>query len=104
MAELSKLHREIISRSTMAVVALALLYGGYRCMRAGNEWSHAFRDQNDYASRRQVRRGSGAGYAYGAGVLLLIGGGVFGLMAVVPAETFARLMGPPDTSRRSWDE
>ena len=32
---LSTLQREIISRSAMAVLGLALLYGGYRCVKTG---------------------------------------------------------------------
>ena len=98
MAELSKLQRELISRATMAVLSIALLYGGYRCFRAGYEWHQQFKEQTTHSTYRNRRTGSPAVLPYIAGVVLLLGGGVFGLMAVTRADTFARIMGPPDLS------
>jgi hypothetical protein len=98
MAELTKLQRELISRGTMAVLSLALLYGGYRCFRAGYDWHQQFKEQSTHSTYRGRRTGSPALLPYLAGGVLLLGGAVFGLMAVTRAETFARIMGPPDLS------
>jgi hypothetical protein len=102
MAEPAKLHRELISRGAMLVLALALLYGGWRCVKAGadvGEWVKGNVDEQ----RRPIARGRAHSnrasiILYVVGGALLLGGGVFGLMAVVPANTFARLMGPPNFS------
>jgi hypothetical protein len=101
MAELSKLHRELVSRGAMLVVAAALLYGGWRCVKAASDvddWAKGVREEQrqSYRARRSTNRASLILYV--AGGALLLGGGVFGLMAVVPANTFARLMGPPNFS------
>jgi hypothetical protein len=106
VAELTKFQREIISRATIGVIALALLYGGWRCIAAGVEWSREFRERNPdrrlKTARRSSGRSSGAGYAYLAGGLLILCGGVAGLAAVVPSETFGRIMKPGSKSSL-WD-
>ncbi len=99
--ELTRFQRELISRSAMVIVALTLLLGGYKCMRAGQkvESEHrASQEQNRRPPTDRRARDPGGGAAPLLNLLggaLLLGGGVFTLMAVLPPEKFARLMGPP---------
>ena len=104
MPELTKLQRELVSRGTLVVLALLLLYGSYRCFAAGNAWQREFDVKHpEYVGRREQGT-SGALIPYAAGVVLLAGGGFLGFMGLASGWRFARAMGPPDTSRTSWDE
>ena len=102
MPQFSKLQRAIISRTAAGVLALGLLFGGYKCLRKGSDLERAAR-----AHARQVSKPGSGGQTGGSGVAvianlaggaLLLAGGMFALMAVVPAETFGRIMGPPSTT------
>jgi hypothetical protein len=94
--ELTKLQREIISRAAMAVVGLALLYGGYRCFRVGREFQREFREQRPGRTYRQERRSGDGGLPIFIGVVLVISAVPFGLAAVLPTAWFAKVMGPPN--------
>lgn len=104
MAELSTFQRNLISRGAMAVLALALLYGGYRCIAKGNDLRREYQEANQGGEpfNRRGRRvsPSGSTLPYAAGGLLVLVGGVFAVAAVLPADAFARFMGPPNTARR----
>ena len=93
---LTRLQREIISRTAMAVLGLALLYGGYRCLRIGWQFQREYREQHPSQAYRQQRRSSGAGLPILIGAVLVISGAPFVLAAVLPSGWFARLMGPPN--------
>ena len=90
--QLSKLHREIISRSTMVVLGLGLLFGGYKCL-----WFARL-----VAQEVTARQGRAVGLVALLGIVLLILGGVFVLAAITPTSVFARIMGPP-TNTTLWD-
>ena len=90
--EPSKLHREIISRSTMGVLGLGLSYGGYKCL-----WFARL-----VAQEVTVRQGRVVGLAALLGIALLILGGILVLAAITPTSVFARIMGPP-TNTTLWD-
>jgi len=79
----------------MAVLGLALLYGGYRCLKTGWEFRREFREEDSSATYRQTRRSSAAGLPILIGVVLVISGAPFALAAVVPTTWFAKVMGPP---------
>ena len=90
--ELSKLQREIISRTTMGVVGLGMLYGAYKCL-----WFARLVSQEISA-----RQGRVLGLPILLGIVLLILGAVFTLAAVTPTSVFARIMGPP-TNTTLWE-
>ena len=104
MPELSKLQRELISRGAMVALALVLLFGGYACLRKARQVAEGHRARTEQNARPVADRGLPEPGSAGAGVLNLIGyalllaGGVFVLMAVLPPETFGRIMGPPNTT------
>ena len=104
MAELTKFQRELISRGTLVVLALLLLIGGYRCIRAGYSWQAEFDEKHPEYAGREERSTSGAGIPYAAGTVLLMGGAFLAFMGLAPSWRFARAMGPPRTSISRWDD
>ena len=96
---LTKLQREIISRAAMAVLGVALLYGGYRCLKTGLEFHRESREQHPGRTYRQERRSSGAGLPFMIGAVLVLLGAPFALAAVIPTAWFAKVMGPPNQIR-----
>ena len=96
---LTKLQREIISRAAMAVLGLALLYGGYRCLRTGWEFQRESLDQHPTQASPQQRRSSGSLLPILIGAVLALLGTPFVLAAILPTTWFARLMGPPNQIR-----
>jgi hypothetical protein len=92
---LTRLQREIISRAAMAVLGLALLYGGYRCLKTGWQFHREYREQHPNQTSGQRPRSTGAALPFLIGVVLAISGAPFVLAAVLPSDWFAKLMGPP---------
>ena len=80
---------EVVSRATMAVVGLALLFGGYTCL------SVAYGILRQYVETSQSGNGSGAGLPGMIGIVLLIVDGFFLLAALVPVRWLSRLVNPP---------
>lgn len=103
--ELSKVQREIISRSAMAVLAGAILFGSYKCFAAANDI------RGDYDERHSITRkisnplgplsvrrrnyarrdASGAAFPMLLGIVLLLLGGPLALAAVTPTGMFAKM-------------
>jgi hypothetical protein len=98
--ELTKLHREIISRVAMAVLGLGLLYGGYKCLRTAYDFNEEARERQvkmtASTASRPPRRDSGAGLPGLIGAVLVLLGAPFALASVLPTSVFARIMGPPN--------
>ena len=94
--QLTKFHREIISRATMGVVAAGLLYGGVKCLLVAREFAEVV------VPTRSGRSSGGAGLPLMAGIVLVVLGAVFGLAAVTPSTLFGRIMGPP-TNTTLWE-
>ena len=80
---------EVVSRATMAIVALAMLFGGYKCLSVANGIRQEYVQSSNYG------HDSGAGLPAMIGIGLLIVGGFFLLAAVVPVGLLARLIRPP---------
>src|SRR5688500_5082087 len=93
--------REVVGRVAMAVVGLALLWGSYRCFRAGADIR---RDVNERAAARVDRPragGSGAPAFFGAGLALF--GAPLALAAVVPIAVMEKLLGP-QRNNTLWED
>src|SRR5689334_4284103 len=103
MPELSKFQRALISRGTLVVLALALLYGGYRAVHAGYTAQAEFDAKHPEYVRREEQGTSGAMIFYVVGGVLLLAGAFLGFMGVVSMATFGRVMGPPNLSTTPWD-
>jgi hypothetical protein len=104
MPELSPFHRELISRGTLVVLALLLLYGGYRCIRTGMAWQADFDAKHPEYVDREERGTSGALIPYLGGAVLLLLGGFLGFMGVTPSGTFGEMMGPPNLDTGDLDD
>ena len=90
--ELSKLQKEIIGRAALAVIGLALLWGGWKCMAIAAEIREETRKERRDALTRRGRRTGAAGLPMAIGIALLAGGGLFTLGAILPAGTFVKLI------------
>jgi len=88
---MSKLSREITGRCAIAVMGLALLWGGYKCLRVGWAIQDDFnqRDTGPYPSRRS----SGSGLPIGIGIVLVLFGAPLTIAAMVPVRVFEKMMG-----------
>jgi hypothetical protein len=104
MPELTKFQRELISRGTLVVLALILLFGSFRCFRAGYSWQKEFDEKHPEYADREERATSGAAIPYAAGAVLLAGGAFLGFMGLASTWRFAKAMGPPQTSISRWDD
>jgi hypothetical protein len=93
--QLTKFHREIISRTTTGAVAAGLLYGGVKCLVVAREFA-------DASVPARSGQSSGAGLPLGAGIVLVVLGAVFALAAVTPSSLFGRIMGGP-TNTTLWE-
>ena len=103
MSQLTEFQRELISRGTLVVLALILLYGSFRCFRAGYSWQAEFDEEHPEYADREERGTSGAAIPYVAGAVLLAGGGFLAFMGLASSWRFARAMGPPDTNLE-WED
>jgi hypothetical protein len=90
---MTKLTREIIGRSAIGVLGVALLYGGFVCLRTGWEID---RDPGAGGTHRRSIRRQTSGLPYAAGVVLLVFGVPLTVAAVVPTHVFERFIGPPN--------
>jgi hypothetical protein len=104
MAELSKLQRELISRGTLLVLALLLLYGGFRAIRVGYVAQAEFDQRHPEYLDRAERGTSGAMLFYVGGAVLLLAGGFLAFMGLASMRTFERAMGPPNLDTSPWDD
>jgi hypothetical protein len=93
--QLTKLHREIISRATMGVVATGLVYGGVKCLLAA-------RDFAEVSVSSRSGRSDGTGLPLVVGIVLVVVGAVFALAAVTPSSVFGWIMGGP-TNTTLWE-
>ena len=102
--ELSKLKKEIIGRAALAVIGIALLWGGWKCMAVAAEIRDETRKERREAVTRRGRRFGAAGLPMAIGIALLAGGGLFTLGAILPAGTFVKMISddgaPKNTSTR----
>ena len=90
--ELSKLQKEIIGRAALAIIGLALLWGGWKCMAVAAEIREETRKERREAFTRRGRRMGAAGLPMAIGIALLAGGGLFTLGAILPSGTFVRMI------------
>jgi hypothetical protein len=89
---------EVVSRATMAIVALAMLIGGFKCLSLANRIRQEYIHSPAYDTHQihqNVGSDSGANLPAMIGIGLLIVGGFFLLAAVVPVELLSRLVSPP---------
>jgi len=89
---------EVVSRATMAVVALAMLFGGYKCLSFASRIRQEYIHSPQYDAHQihpNIGSDSGANLPAMIGIGLLIVGGFFLLAAVVPVELLSRLVSPP---------
>src|SRR5690349_12117338 len=97
LGRMNRLTREIIGRSTMLVLGVAMLMGGWRCWTKGREllaeWDQRHpRKHGDYVSDDDRDRESGAYYVNKVGWLLLGSGAVTTAAAVVPVRMLPDLL------------
>ena len=88
---MSGLAREIISRTTLGLIALALLYGSYVCVDASVRWKREWREKHPEPINRRQRDMSGSGYAMLAGIIILPIGLLVLTTAVVPSHWLLRI-------------
>jgi hypothetical protein len=102
---MNKLQRELVSRATAGVVGLAFLYGGWRCVAKGMEFSEEARGRQVLAKSSSTRRSSGSGLPFMAGGVLLLIGAAIGGIAVVPTRLIDKVyrISPPETGDRGQD-
>jgi hypothetical protein len=104
---------EIIGRCALALIGLAFLWGGYKCVRTGIDIERDF-NQRHSADLRYTRSSSGSGPPLAIGIVLLIIGAPFLTAAVVPVRVIEKLLGrqsnntlwqnpDPGSSLGRWD-
>lgn len=100
---MGKLAREIISRTTMGVVAALLFFGGFECVQVARriDADCAARNPQASISRTRERSASGLPWAFGIGLFAL--GGVMGLAAVLPVNALVKVLGPHSPPVRTGD-
>lgn len=91
---------EIIGRSALAVLGLAFLIGGYKCIRTAIAIERDF-DQRASHTFRYTRSSSGAGIPLAAGVTLCILGAPLLFAAFVPVRAVEKLLGR-QTNNTLW--
>lgn len=92
---MTQFRRELVSRGTAAVVALLLLYGGWRCAAKGAALSRearteAARADGPYGGRAGPRA-TGAGPVYVVGAVLALGGLPLAGVALLPTRWIYRV-------------
>jgi hypothetical protein len=106
-----RLTREVIGRAALTVIAFALLWGGYKCIRTSYVIQREFNQQHTAPTRAT----SGSGVPFAIGVVLLVVGSPFLFAAVVPVRAVEKLLGrqsnntlwqnpDPGSAARSWFE
>ena len=91
---------EIIGRGALAVIGLALLWGGYKCVRTGLAIQKDFNDRN--ASRlHHTRSGGGSLAPFALGAVLVIAGAPGLTAALVPVGVMEKLLGR-QTNNTLW--
>jgi hypothetical protein len=98
---MNRLMREIIGRSTMLVLGVAMLLGGWRCWTKGREliveWDqHHPPTHGEHVSADDRARNSGAYYVDLLAWLLLLGGAITAAAAVLPVAMLPGLMSVAD--------
>jgi hypothetical protein len=92
--------RSLISKATLAVIAIALLYAGYRCIAFSRA---AVQEAKERAGNRPLTRGerrlTGAGLPLAVGVGLCGLGTIAAAGAVLPWSFFDRFVRPPSSER-----
>ncbi len=101
MKKTDNLLGEVVSRTTMAIVALAMLFGGYKCLSVANgirqEYVHSPTYDNHHPNY-DYGNSSGAGLPAMIGIGLLVVGGFFLLAAIFPVGMLTRFINPPRAS------
>jgi hypothetical protein len=98
---MNPLAKEIIGRSMMLVLGVAMLLGGWRCWTKGREllaeWDQRHpQEHGSYVSDDDRSRESGAYYVNLVGWLLLGGGAITTAAAVVPVRMLPDLLNVAD--------
>ena len=88
--------RPVVSRGTMLVLALLLLWGGFKCFKTASylREDYAQRVERGETPARTGRRrasASGAGLPTLAGVVLVVLGGGLGVLAVLPMNLMEKI-------------
>jgi hypothetical protein len=94
---MTKFQRELVGRAAMAVLGLALLWGGVKCFATASELKAD--DDRRYVERGSPpyrKRHSGAYLPFAIGVVLCLFGAPLVFAAVVPVSWTARLLGRPN--------
>ena len=87
----------MISRTTMGVLGLVLLYGGYRCIHAAYRiWAELLQDHQ--RTTLYNHNGSGAGLPATIGVVLVMLGTILTSAAILPVSRLERMFSPPSSS------
>jgi hypothetical protein len=102
---LSPFVRAVISRCTLGLVSLALLYGSYRCIRLSLNLMEEARQTRAQQSQsplgaRRTRALSGAGLPMTIGIGLGALGLIAALGAVMPTSFFTHFARPPADTRQ----
>jgi hypothetical protein len=92
----NKLVGEVISRTTMGVVGLALLFGGFKCLSTARALWKEYEQTSSY-QRPDISPNSNSGAEVPAliGAVLVLLGGFLAFAAVVPVAVVARSVRPP---------
>jgi hypothetical protein len=91
-----KLLGEIISRTTMAVAGLAMLFGGWKCLSVAYRiWQDYLKDRSDLMNGIQYHTSSEAGLPAIIGVVLVLPGGFFVLASILSVGLLARWFRAP---------
>ena len=110
---LSKTQKEIVGRGALLVMGLMLLYGGWKCLAVASEIRQSVNElRSDTGSRAPIRArrsGGAAGLPFLIGIVLMAGGGMITLAAVLPTGTFEKMFGgaPKNVGLgqgRSWED
>jgi len=97
---MTKTQREIVGRSAIGVLGLALLLGGWKTLSTAiditqDKRARAIRQSDSSTSPPRRTRTAGPGLFYLIGAVLILGGSIGVLAAVLPTSAMERLMGPP---------
>ena len=111
--ELSKTQKELVGRGALLLMGLMLLYGGWKCLAVSSEIRQSVNELRGESGSRTIprtrRTGGASGLPFLIGIVLMAGGGLITLGAVLPTGTFEKMFGgaPKNVGLgqgHSWDD
>jgi len=96
---MSERTRTLISRGTLLIIAIALLYSGVFCIGKSRELYHDEVRRHAAQPNRSARMNGGFMFIGAVGVILCAGGVLAGLGAVAPTSFIERCLGRPANTK-----